>query len=151
MAETQEWYDAEGGSLKAEIAEIERQLGGWVAARIALDPRGPKSVSLPSGTISSTKGSLSVDVFDEELFLKWATQNNPDLIAIPAPPPPPPPRPDKAEIKALATANAAAVAELEEPGDHFVVVGEGEEREVVPGVRMVRGDRSVKVDVRGQR
>lgn len=154
VVETREWFDAQSAGMDAEIAEIERQLAGWLSARIELDPKGPKSVPLPSGKITSKQGSVVLEVEDEAAFLAWAREHRPELIATPAPTVPPP-RPDKNAVKALGTAEH----KYAQPGDYKIEVeivpeaedplAEGQPDPVkveIPGVKIVRKDRTVDVE-----
>jgi len=143
--QTETWFAEETSKIDRELAELEFILGGFIKARIAEDPDGPKSINLPSGRIATTAGGLSVQVTDEDAFLAWAKAQRPDLVATPAPPPPPPPRPDKAAIKSWA-AEAMPKSVLEEPGTWPIVVSDGDHAVNVPGVALVRAGRSVKVE-----
>jgi len=144
--QTEDWFREETSKIDEELGTLEFILGGFIKARIAEDPDGPKSISLPSGRLSSHAGGLSVEVTDEVAFLRWANEHYPGLIATPDPAPPPLPRPDKAAIKAYAT-SALPKSTLEEPGTypiiHASVHVDGTEE--IPGVAIKRGERSIKV------
>lgn len=147
IAEADEWIAAINGQLHAEADELERQLGNFLIARITEDPRGPKSLTLPTGSIKSNAGGLSTVIHDEAAFLAWATEHRPELVNVPAPPKP---KPDKKALLKAATAKDAEERFLA-PAGSTDEVGEVEvvdpaTGEPVPGVKLVRADRSIKVE-----
>jgi hypothetical protein len=144
VEQTQAWFEEETAAIDRELQTLEFILRGWLLARIAEDPKGPKSTKLPSGTLSSSKGSLSVEVVDQEAFLAWAKEHRPEWVETPQPPPPPPPRPAKAEIKKSLTADLPEDA-FEDPGAYDVEVTVDEDPEPIPGIALVRGERTFKV------
>lgn len=130
-ADTDAWLgDTTAGDLR-EIANLDRVLTDWLADEIERDPDGPKSRSFPAGIVKSTAGGLSIEVDDEAALLAWATENCPDIVVTR------PPTVPKAGAKSL------AAMKPEEPGDHPVVTEAGE---IVPGVRLVRSERSFRVE-----
>lgn len=165
VAELDEWHATIGGDLGKKVAADERLLGNYLRARIDVDPKGPKSLSLPGGRITSQAGSLVVEVDDEAAFMAWAREHHAGLVNTPPPKPPPPETPDKAAIKQAATSKdesqrfLAPVGDVEKPGTYEIVdpatggpdleTGEIVPPAVVPGVRLVRKDRQFDVEVEG--
>lgn len=152
IEETEVWHAEIGGRLLAEAGELERQLENFMRAQIALDPKGPMSRTTPAGEIRSTKGSVTVEVDDEEAFLHWASRHQSELVRVPDPKIPPP-EPDKKAIRAAATAAddaeryLAAKGDLEQVGSYELV--DTATGEVVPGVRLARNDRTFKIITEG--
>jgi hypothetical protein len=140
IEETDAWLDDINAPLLKTQAELERQLANYMLAAIAADPNGPKSKKLPSGTIKSAKGGLSMVVDDAETFTAWAVKRG--YVK-----PPKPPEPDTATVKDFVSKSNKDG--FEEPGTYQATVFEPDlgKAVVVPGVTMVRKDRTVEVQV----
>lgn len=63
------------------IAWHEAPLIGLHAARLAVDPKGARSIELPHGTLRSrTPSKPSVHVVDDAAFVAWAEDNMAELV-----------------------------------------------------------------------
>jgi hypothetical protein len=143
LIDAQMWLAAENAPLLEEAARLKAWLADWMAARLQADPRGPKTVTLPSGEVTSINGGLKVDLTDPTAFLAWASANAPALIRSPEPPPPPAPMVDKNAVKAAVGTALMVLTDPSQPGTHHLVdPGTGE---AVPGVVLTRDPRSTKV------
>lgn len=151
VAEALAWAENERGPLVDDLAAAEHWLASWFEARRELEgPKAPAEVRLPSGVIKSRKGSLVLEVDDEEAFVEWAKAQGHDVLLRFPPPVQPPPSIDKAVVKAAAqgTGPAGAMiasggADLDEPGEIPLI--DPETGQVVPGAMLVRKPREVKV------
>lgn len=95
------WLVGQLEKLQHKAGADEQRLRMWMEARLEVDHRAAKTVELPSGTVSLRKGSTSVDIPDQQVFLAWAEQlGRQDLIRRPEPKIPPP-APDKEAIRKL--------------------------------------------------
>lgn len=123
-----EWLDRVETPIRREIRWLAEGLEMWHRAVLAEDP-SRKTISLPCGTLKS-RVQQPVWVFDDEVFIAWAfdEQNAPELVRVPEPKP----QVDKAAAKKTLLVDAEHGG-----GDPLVLTGEGE---VVPGVTVtVRG------------
>lgn len=136
VLDAQDWLERENKPLLDEVARIEGLLASWLAARIARDPKAPKSERLPSGEVSSRAGGLRVEIDDHEAFSSWAITNRPGLLRVP---PAPPAAADRAAIKAALLPDCGLNAA---PGMYGAVAEGGE---VVPGITFVREERQFVV------
>ena len=97
----------------------------WHRAVLAEDP-SRKSISLPCGTLKS-RSQQPEWVFDDEVFIAWASEHAPSLVRVPEP---------KPAVDRNAAKKALLTVEVGE-GAHSILTEEGE---VVPGVTVtVRG------------
>lgn len=126
--------------LNSRIAEIEGFVARWWTAQVAANPSGPKSLTLPSGSVKSAVQPISVLVDDEAAFLAWAEEHAPGFINRPAPVVPDP-KPAKSEIKSAIGEVLALLSEPDAEGARLV----DKEGEVVPGIAVVRPDPKVTV------
>jgi hypothetical protein len=117
------WMARRDEPMARAEAIIEEQLRHYALARIAAEPSGPKSFDLPSGTISTRKGSVVAEFDDEEAFLQW-------VLALP-------PEGEPGHFLAYAPSK---------PHIHKFAVKEAlQNGEVLPGVRLVEKDRTVDI------
>lgn len=137
VAEAVAWRDAARAEFDPGIELAEGWLAAWMRARLELDPKGPKTTTLPSGTIRSAGQPLHVEVDDEAAFVAWARASKPTLLRTPEPKPPVP-APDKTRIKAELGLTFDTVDRLDPIGgseSDLVVRLTGE---AVPGIRVVQ-------------
>jgi type II secretory pathway component HofQ len=137
VAKYNTWRDQQFGDLDGRMAREYELLRSWMTARTAADPRAPKTVRLPSGTVSVRKGTSVVEIDDPEAFITWAeTNGHSGLVRYPEPKIPAP-APDKSAIKARG----------------FTPIDDGsliEDGEIVPGVRLVVNEPHLHVTIEGQ-
>jgi hypothetical protein len=107
----EEWADRVAAPVAAQVDADCHIVRALVEARLDADPKFPKTVHVPSGTVTARKGSTVVEVDDEAMFVSWAAEHAPGLVRTP----PPDPKPDKAAIKtALADGEVVQFARLVE-------------------------------------
>lgn len=122
---TREWIARERKRLETDY--FERCLQDYMAALLAQNPKGPKSIKLPSGTLRARAGQVQWEI-DAEAFLPWAQTYAESLIRTK-------PEPAVAEIKKA----------FEPDLDRGVVIdGAGE---IVPGIRVLPAETTYKVEV----
>lgn len=143
LLDAQLWLATENAPLLEEEARLQAWLADWMTARLAADPRGPKTITLPSGELSSISGGLKVDVTDTGAFTTWASANNPTLVRAPEPPPPPPPAVDKNAVKAAVGTTLMILSDPSQPGTHHLI--DPTTGEAVPGITLVRDPRTTRV------
>jgi hypothetical protein len=112
-------------------AYFEGVLTEWLCSLQQDDPKR-LSISLPSGTIKSRKGSVVIDIDDEDEFVEWCRDNYPDLVEDV-------PHIDKAAAKKLLRGKVT-----DDPRRYPAV--DPETGEVVPGAVIIRHARSYTVD-----
>lgn len=96
IARVRDWLAEVVGPLQRDAAFFEGLLADY-ARRCRENPDdGRKTISLPSGSVTTRQGSPRWTV-NPDAFLPWARQNFPDLIRVRE-------EPDLASIKAAATA-----------------------------------------------
>lgn len=136
------WLEEANEDLHAKAARIEQSLRLWLEARIAEDPRRGKTESLPKGGITLKKGSLTVDVADDDLLTSIAQQAWPEIVEQPDPPKP---RVPKNALKRLIDDGVLKVqGNAEVPGTYQVVADTGE---VLPGVTVTRKPETFTVQI----
>lgn len=139
-AQTAEVFDAELERITRRRDELLARMDSeirWVESSLAMyweacrqrDPKGPKVKHLPGGDLSARKQQPEYRFTDEAAFIRWAAENNADLLNIPAP------KIDRIKVKqALCPPTSGA------PGDVLPLVADG--GEVVPGVQVaLRGEK----------
>lgn len=127
------WESVETERLERRIAWFEQGLAAMHAAVLRDNPKGPKTLRLPSGQLKA-RGQQPEWEFDGPLFVAWAQRSRPALVNTP---PPPAAKPDKAEAKARLRVKDPDA----KPGDTVEVI-DPLTGEVVPGVTVtIRGDK----------
>jgi phage host-nuclease inhibitor protein Gam len=130
LAEIIDWRSSEVRQHQREIAVLEARLQPCVDAELRRNPLKRESVRLPSGTAGYRTPPLCTVVEDAEAFIAWAQRHRPEWLRIR------PPEPD------LPTIKAAAIGKDTVPGPLRIAGAESGEIEVVPGIRVERGDRT---------
>lgn len=129
-------HQAEVSRLDAWAADADRALShdaDFFTARLTeyrleleqANPDLPKTYKLPAGSLARRAGRESTYIGDEAEFIAWATVNCPDALRV--------------------TAKVAPLAKWERTttdGEVRVVSPDGE---LVPGVRIIRGDDRIEV------
>jgi phage host-nuclease inhibitor protein Gam len=130
LAEIIDWRASEVRQHEHEIAALEGRLQPCVDAELARNPLDRKSVRFPSGLAGYSAPPLRTVVEDVEAFIAWAQRKRPGWLRTK------PPEPD------LPTIKRDAVGKDCQPGPLRVAGDEAGEIEIVPGIRLERGDRS---------
>lgn len=73
-AKIDRWFDQASGTLLRRRSFMVAHLIGYGAARRAADPKAPKTLSLPSGKITSRDTKPAVRVVDDEALAAWLTE-----------------------------------------------------------------------------
>lgn len=133
LAAWEEMYDAERQKLDEWIASRRERVGGriawletwlanWHRAQLGEHGNGPKTISLPSGTLAA-RAQQPEFRFDPEAFIPWAEANAPELLRHK---PAPAPEIDKAAAKKhlAATGEAMPGVEVVERGPRFTATPE---------------------------
>ena len=113
-----EWADDTTGPWVAKCEQSEAWLEFAMLAALDADPGAPKTVKLPSGVVRSSAGRERVEVRDEQALVGWAREHQRLEM-----------------LKVTAVPVKAAILEALHDG------------EVVPGVELVVGARTVTVTV----
>lgn len=119
IARIDEWHARRVEVLAGRERWLAEGLEMWHRAVLADDP-GRKSISLPCGTLKS-RVQQPEWVFDDEVFIAWASEHAPSLVRVPEP---------KPAVDRNAAKKALLTVEVGE-GAHSILTEEGE---VVPGV-----------------
>jgi len=119
IARIDEWHARRVEVLAGRERWLVEGLEMWHRAVLADDP-GRKSISLPCGTLKSRVRQPEW-VFDDEVFIAWASEHAPSLVRVPEP---------KPAVDRNAAKKALLTVEVGE-GAHSILTEEGE---VVPGV-----------------
>lgn len=130
------WFERETAALDRDLEFFLGRLRAFHVARLADDPKHAKTVRLPDGTeLRSQAGKLSTVVDDAQQLIDWATDQGlgEEVLRWPDP------SPDLTELAKRYGAKAQAETE---PGEYPAVADGGE---VVPGVKIKRGDRTYTV------
>ena len=114
-----EWHARRVEVLAGRERWLVEGLEMWHRAVLAEDP-SRKSISLPCGTLKS-RVQQPEWVFDDEVFIAWASEHVPSLVRVPEP---------KPAVDRNAAKKALLTVEVGE-GAHSILTAEGE---VVPGV-----------------
>ena len=113
-----EWALATSRPWVIKCEQSEAWLEQAMLDALEADPRAPKTVNLPSGTVRSTAGRDRVEIVDEDALATWAYQEGRDDVLV-----------TKVEFR------KAPIMEALKDG------------EIVPGVELRTGERTVKVVV----
>ena len=113
------WAERRYEVLHARARWEQDGLEMWHRAVLAEDP-SRKSISLPCGTLKS-RVQQPEWVFDDEVFIAWASEHAPSLVRVPEP---------KPAVDRNAAKKALLTVEVGE-GAHSILTEEGD---VVPGV-----------------
>lgn len=133
-----EWITWMRDHYKEKIADADHWLAGWHQAQLGEHNTGPKTISLPAGTLKATKQQPEWEIEDETAFLAWADKRAPELVRRPEPKEPKP-APDRMAIKARYADIAKRTESDCRPGESVRVVDGDDE---VPGlVIRIRGPR----------
>lgn len=119
IARIDEWHARRVEVLANRERWLVEGLEMWHRAVLADDP-SRKSISLPCGTLKS-RVQQPLWVFDDEVFIAWASEHVPSLVRVPEP---------KPAVDRNAAKKALLTVEVGE-GAHSILTEEGE---VVPGV-----------------
>lgn len=130
LAEITDWRDSEVRQHEHEIAVLKARLQPCVDAELQRNPLDRKSVRFPSGVSGYQTPPLRPIVEDVDAFIAWAQKKRPQWLRIK------PPEPDLVAIKNDAVGKGTMPGPLRVAGD------EPGEIEVVPGIRVERGDRN---------
>lgn len=122
---TRDWIAGERKRLSTEY--FEHCLQDYMAVLLEQNPKGPRSIKLPSGTLKARAGQVQWEI-DAEAFLPWAQTYAESLIRTK-------PEPAVSEIKKA----------FEPDLDRGVVVNQA--GEIVPGIRVVAAVTTFKVEV----
>ncbi|HEU5085695.1 MAG TPA: host-nuclease inhibitor Gam family protein [Acidimicrobiales bacterium] len=79
-AEIEGWLAGEMSKAANSTDWLESQLAQFHRAQLAADPRGAKTITLPSGVLKARKAPDSWEYRDEEAFVAWALGSAPDLV-----------------------------------------------------------------------
>jgi hypothetical protein len=119
------WLADRTHGARRSAAYFENVLRNWA---IGNRTEECKSFKLPSGTVKTRAGSLTVEIDDEEKFCTWALEHGRhDLLNV---------KPARAAIR-----HQLAPAEGAEP-----ILVDPQTGEIIPGVVLVRGDVSATVE-----
>lgn len=80
VARYHEWCEKTTEGWRRKIAESEAAAGYILLSAIDSDPKHPKTLHLPSGTIRSVAGRPSVVVDDPDEFRKWVTGRDDEAV-----------------------------------------------------------------------
>jgi phage host-nuclease inhibitor protein Gam len=130
LAEIIDWRASEVRQHQHEIAVLEARLQPCVDAELRRNPLDRESVRFPSGTAGYRTPPLRTVVENADAFIAWAQAKRPGWVRVR------PPEPDLPAIK------KDAIGKGYQPGPLLVAGDEAGEIEVVPGIRVERGDRT---------
>jgi phage host-nuclease inhibitor protein Gam len=130
LAEIIDWRSSEVRQHQHEIDVLEARLQPCVDAELARNPLERKSVRFPSGTAGYRNPAARLVVEDVGAFCAWALTHKPNWLRTKSP------EPDIAAIK------GEALAPDGQAGPLRILGNEPGEIEVVPGIRVERGDRT---------
>jgi hypothetical protein len=130
-----------------QIEEIQREhcdfpigaLTMWHREQYQAQPKGNTKKDLPFVTLKRKGGSLSTEVDNPELFVKWAKDHAPALVRTTEPKP----AEDLPDLKAVLK-EAGEKGSLTRRDDGTLVTDDGE---IVEGVRVIKGDDEFVVEV----
>lgn len=133
-AQMREWLEGELAPLEHDLLWFDERLEAFHRSQIAINEKRNKTIDLPCGVqLTSTAGRISVAVDDPDALVAWLEEHeHGECITYKDP------EPKKREIGALFGGKAPT-----EPGDAPLV--DLEAGEVIPGGRIVRGDRTYDV------
>jgi phage host-nuclease inhibitor protein Gam len=130
LAEITQWRDGEVRQHQHEIAVLRARLQPCVDAEMRRNPLDRKSVRFASGIAGYSTPPLQLLVDDPKAFVAWAQRKRPQWLRVKSP------EPDLPAIKADAVSKDCLPGPLRIAGDELGEI------EVVPGIRVERGDRT---------
>lgn len=140
IAVIEEWRNEQVESIDAEHCNfLEGALRTWHREQYEAKPEGNTKKELPFVTLKRKGGSLSTEVDNSELFVKWAKDNMPSLVRTTDPKP----AEKLPDLKAVLK-EAGDKGSLVRQKDGTLVTTDGER---VEGIRVVKGDDEFVVEV----
>lgn len=140
IAVIEDWRDSQVGEIQIEhCLFLEGALRTWHREQYEAQPKGNTKKELPFVTLKRKGGTLSTEVDNSELFVKWAKDNMPELVRETEPKP----AEELPDLKEVLKA-AGDKGSLTRRDDGTLVTADGE---IVEGIRVVKGDDEFVVEV----